>query len=172
MSERLVTVGEVRGVYGVKGWVKLFSYTAPRENLLGYREFLTGRGETLRLVEARPQGKGLIGRFAGCDDRDEAIALHGTVLRVERSALPETEEGEFYWDDLVGLEVVDVNAGSIGTVDYLLETGADDVMVVKRPGGGEELVPFAWERVVKRVELDPGRITVDWPSAAADAEEQ
>ena len=117
MSERLVTVGEVRGVYGVKGWVKLFSFTAPRENLLGFREFTTGQGKTLRLIEGRPQGKGLVGRFAGCDDRDAALAMHGTALQVARSALPATDEGEFYWDDLVGLEVV-------------------DMMVIRQPAGG------------------------------------
>ena len=170
MSERLVTVGEVRGVYGVKGWVKLFSFTAPRENLLGFREFTTGQGKTLRLIEGRPQGKGLVGRFAGCDDRDAALAMHGTALQVARSALPATDEGEFDWDDLVGLEVVDIEAGVLGSVDYLLETGADDVMVIRQPAGGEILVPFAWERVVQGVELDPGRITVDWPEARADAE--
>ena len=103
-------------------------------------------------------------------DRDAALAMHGTTLQVKRSAMPATDEGEFYWDDLVGLEVVDIAAGAIGTVDYLLETGADDVMVIKHAAGGEILVPFAWERVVRGVELDPGRITVDWPEARAGAE--
>ena len=92
------------------------------------------------------------------------------MLQVARDALPETEPGEFYWADLVGLEVVDVEAGRLGTVDHLFETGADDVMVVRLDSGGEELVPFAWQRVVQRVELDPGRITVDWPGVRPDAE--
>ena len=167
---RNITVGEIRGVYGVRGWVKLFSYTDPRANLLGFERFSVDGRPDLVLVEGREQGKGLIGRFAGVDDRDAAAALHGTVLSIARDALPEPENGEYYWSDLTGLTVIDTGRGRLGQVDHLFETGAHDVMVVRPEQGTDELIPFVEGPIVQRVDLLAGEILVDWPGPDGTAQ--
>lgn len=158
----MVTVGEIRGVYGVKGWVKLFSWTSPRENLLNYQQFSDTAGRVWQLREARVQGKALIGKFDGVDDRDQAAALNGTLLQVARDALPETAAGEFYWADLEGCTVEDEQGRRLGEIDYLIETGANDVLVV-RGESGEVLVPFVMDRVILDVDIAARRVRVSWP---------
>ncbi|MEM7612214.1 MAG: ribosome maturation factor RimM [Pseudomonadota bacterium] len=165
--DKTVVVGEIRGIYGVKGWVKLYSWTRPRENLLTYSTFVTPEGRTLNLLAGREQGKTLIGKFDGFDSRDDAEQAQGLTLTVSRSALPATAEaeGEYYWADLVGLTVVDEARGELGIVDHLLETGANDVMVLENVQGGQSLLPFVMGQVVKHVDLANGKIDVDWPGA-------
>ncbi|MFK8051739.1 MAG: ribosome maturation factor RimM [Woeseiaceae bacterium] len=157
-----VIVGEIRGIYGVKGWVRLFSWTSPRENLLRFSAFEDQNGKTWTLVRGRPQGKGLIGQLKGVDDRDAAAALNGTMLTVARDALPATEKDEYYWADLEGCSVSDMEGQLIGLVDYLIETGSNDVLVVRTSDGVETLIPFITESVVKTVDIDAKRIVVDW----------
>lgn len=162
-GEARVTVGRIVGAYGVRGWVKLFSYTAPMENLLAFREFESG-GQVLVLEEGKRHGKTLIGRFAGVSDRDQAARLAGRELAVPRSALPAAGEDEYYWADLEGLRVAGPDGRDFGRVAYLIETGAHDVMVVRRDDAdsGEELIPFVVGDVVRRVDLADGVIEVDW----------
>jgi len=160
---RRIVVGRISGLSGVKGWVKLFSYTDPRANLLHFREVALGHEETwrpARLVEGRPQGKTVIGRFEGVEDRDEAAELVGLDISIRRQQLPEVESGDVYWTDLIGLKVVNLQGENLGVVDHLLETGANDVLVVK--GERERLIPFVRDTVV--IEIDQGgeRILVDW----------
>ena len=157
-----VTVGEIRGAYGVRGWVKLFSWTRPRTNLFSYEQFVDSAGRGWRLLEGREQGKLLVGRLEGVTDRDEALALHGTALMVPRTALPEPDDDEYYWSDLIGMTVTDLAGQMLGRVDDLMETGAHDVMVLVRPGGEELLVPFVPGAFVRDVDLAAGRIVVDW----------
>lgn len=162
-GERRIVVGRVSGLFGVRGWVKLYSHTRPAENLLDYGDFelnLGGEWTPLGLAEGRVHGSGLIGRFEGIGDRDAAAALVGADLAVSRDDLPETAGDEYYWADLVGLEVVTGEGVSLGRVDHLVETGANDVMVVK--GDRERLVPFTPGRHVQEVDLEGGRIVVDW----------
>jgi len=156
-------VGRVSGLYGVRGWVKLFSYTDPVGNLLEFDEIQLGCGGHWRpasLAEARAHGKTLVGRFEGVTDRDQAACLVDQEIAVRRGQLPETAAGEVYWADLVGLEVVNTHGECLGTVDHLLATGANDVLVLR--GDRERLVPFVRGTVVKDVDQDAGRITVDW----------
>ena len=158
-----VILGKVGAVFGVRGWVKLWSYTDPPENLLQYREVELGRGgdwSAVELAEGRTHGEGLVGRFAGIEDRDAAAALVCAELGVAREALPATDEGEFYWTDLVGLEVVTRDGVSLGRVSGMMATGANDVMVVA--GDRERLLPFLPGRCVDEVDLAGGRIVVDW----------
>ena len=168
-ADRLVTVGEVRGVFGVQGWVKLFSWTSPRANLLNYSEFIDANGKTLTLESGREQGKTLVGHFRGVDDRDAALAMNGTLLQVRRSQLPAADEDEYYWADLVGAVVENEQGEQLGTVDYLLETGANDVMVLKRDDGGELLLPFVIGDVVRHVDVDGAKITVAWAGGDGSA---
>ncbi len=162
MAHRVV-LGRVSGLYGVRGWVKLFSFTRPVENLLDYRELTLGpeeNGRRVRIEEGRRQGKTLVARFAGIDDRETAAPLVGQDLSVDRDRLPETAEDEYYWADLTGLEVVNREGIVLGRVHNLLSTGANDVLVVR--GDRERLVPFVQGRYVLEVDLEAGRILVDW----------
>ena len=163
MSSEPVVLGRIVGVFGVRGWVKVYSYTDPREAVLHYEGWLlkrNGNWEPAEVAEGQRHGKSVIARLQGVDDRDTAEALRGTEIGVTREALPKPEEGQYYWSDLEGLTVVHRDGTELGEVDYLLETGARDVMVVR--GERERLIPFAMNEVVLDVDLDAARITVDW----------
>ena len=162
-GERRIVVGRVSGLFGVRGWVKVHSHTRPPDNLLGFGEVEVGAADgwqPLRVAECRRHGKTFIARFEGVEDRDQAAGLVGRDLAVRRRQLPGTEPGEVYWVDLIGLEVVNLRGERLGRVRELIETGADDVMVLDAER--ERLVPFARDRVVRQVDLEAGRILVDW----------
>ena len=160
----LVTLGRVSGLYGVRGWVKIHSDTDPRDNIVGYSPWYLDRGkgwELCELDEGRAHGKGVVARLAGCEDRDAAAEWIGATIAVRRDQLDDRlDEGEFYWTDLEGLEVVTTEGVVLGRLDHLFETGANDVMVVK--GERERLLPYLWEQVVKEVSLEDRRMVVDW----------
>jgi 16S rRNA processing protein RimM len=165
LSDRRVTVGRVVGLFGVRGWVKVYSYTRPREAILNYGPWLVDVAGALRefdVVEGRVQGKGVVARLKGFDDRDQAAALIGGDIAVGMSQLPPTTENEYYWAQLEGLRVVTLNGEELGSVSHLFETGANDVMVVK--GERERLIPFS-KVFVQRVDLESGEIRVDWDPA-------
>lgn len=160
---RMVPVGTVAGLYGVRGWVKVVSHTDPRENLLGYSPWYLGGPEvweTRRLVAGRVHGKGLVAQIEGCEDRDQAAALLGQTIAVRHDQLPGLPNGEFYWSDLEGLKVETLDGTLLGTVDHLFETGANDVLVVV--GERERLLPYVWDQVIRGVDLDAGIMRVDW----------
>lgn len=157
-----IVVGEIAGVYGVRGWVRIRSFTDPVANLLDYQPWVLGDGERkqqVTLVDGRVHGPGLIARIAGIEDREAAAALHGELISVDREQLPETR-GEVYWADLEGLQVVTVDGVQLGRVDHLLETGANDVLVVR--GERERLIPFVRDRVIRDIDLGNRCLTVDW----------
>jgi 16S rRNA processing protein RimM len=158
-----VVLGRISGVFGVQGWVKVYSYTEPRDAVLNYRRWLLSTKDGWReaqVAEGQRHGKTVIVRLDGVDDRDEAANLVGTEIGVSRDELPEAEEGRFYWSDLEGLRVVHRDGTELGRVDYLLETGANDVLVVK--GEQERLIPFVMDKVILGVDLARGEIEVDW----------
>lgn len=155
-----VALGEVAGVFGVRGWVRVRSDTRPPEAILDYPQWHVAGAEH-ECLEGRAHGPGLIVRLAGVEDRDAALALVGCTISVPRSALPDPEPGSWYWVDLIGLQVVDTRGGVIGEVRGLMETAAHDVLVIDGPEG-EVLVPFVQGPIVRGVDLDGGRITVDW----------
>jgi len=158
-----VEVGKITGVFGVRGWVKVFSYTEPRENILNYSPWLLSRGDKTRevqLLEGKRQGKTIVAHLQDVDDRDSAAGLCGWDIAVAHGQLPETREGEYYWADLVGLQVVTQNGVDLGRVDYLIATGANDVLVVK--GDRERLLPFLQGQTIISIDLQEGRMIVDW----------
>lgn len=159
-----MVLGQVNGLFGIRGWVKVFSHTEPRENILDYGPWLLrtpdGRVREFRVLEGRRQGKGLVARLEGIEDRDAAAAWMGAEISIPRSRLPEPDEGEYYWTDLIGLEVETVDGVVLGTVAYLFRTGANDVLVVD--GARERLIPFLQGDVIREVDLEGGRIRVDW----------
>ena len=163
---RAVILGRISGLYGVRGWVKVYSYTEPREALLEYREWLVGEPgawTALAVAEARTHGRTLVARLAGTEDRDAAAAYVGADVAVHREALPATEKGEYYWSDLEGLEVRHRDGRILGRVSRMLGTGAHDVMVVRAERQEREvLIPFVPGEFVLAVDLDKGVIDVDW----------
>jgi len=158
-----VVVGKIQGVFGVRGQVKIYSYTEPRENILNYDPWMLGSDgnwQTRTVESGQRHGKGIIARLHGCDDRDEALALVGSEIAVKRDQLPEIAENEYYWSDLEGLTVITREGVVLGKVSHLFETGSNDVMVVK--GERQHLIPYIWGQVVTGVDLDDARIMVDW----------
>lgn len=173
-------MGRVAAPYGVKGWVKIQVFTQTLDSLLDYPDWQigssTGNGGQWReaaLEEATTHGGTIVAKFAGCNDRDAAFALRGQEIAVSRKALPTPEEGEYYWEDLIGLAVFNRENIELGKVVKLMETGAHDVLVIQ---GGEVqgtelqntgetrkeiLIPFVGVFVLN-VDLAQGRIEVDW----------
>jgi len=162
-GQALIVVGRITGVYGVRGWVRLASFTDPMENLLAYRPWLIedlGQRRELIVHEVRRQGKGFVARIDDCDDRDEALRYAGRDLCMPAERLPQAEEDEYYWFELEGLKVVNTDGVELGTVDHLFATGANDVMVVKA-GPRERLLPFIADVIVE-VERGARLIKVNW----------
>jgi 16S rRNA processing protein RimM len=159
-ADRLLLVGKIVGLHGVDGWVKLESYTQPRLKIFSYQPWMVGEFEVTG-AQGREQGKGVIGKLPGCDDRDAAARLIGAAIQVHRSALPKAKRGEIYWADLEGLDVVTTHGVALGKVSHLFSTGANDVLVV-RDGERERLIPYVTKQFVHEVDLKAGRITVDW----------
>ena len=156
-------MGRIVGLFGVRGWVKVFSYTDPREAILSYEGWLLGRKgdwKPAEVAEGQRHGKSVIAHFVGVDDRDRAAALVGSEIAVLREALPETAEGQYYWLDLIGLRVMHRDGTDLGEVQSMLQTGANDVMVVQ--GEQERLIPFVTNEVVISVDMVERIINVDW----------
>ena len=155
-------MGRIAAPFGVKGWVKVQPFSEDPGTLMDYESWRVGRDEqqTHYSVEAiQGHGKALVAKLVGIDDRDAAYALRGQEISVAKSDLPPPEENEFYWSDLIGLKVVNRQGAELGTVDSLMESGANDLLVVK--GAREHLIPFV-AAFVGEVNVTAGTIEVDW----------
>ncbi len=155
--------------FGVKGWLKLFSHTQPIENIASYDPLWFKQGDRwqpISLEQVQRHGKGLVVKIKGCDNRDQTPAYIGCDLAIKREQLPALDEDDYYWSQLEGLKVVTLKGDFLGTVDHLFETGSNDVLVVNPAAGSidqqERLLPYVWEEVIKRVDLQNGEMTVDW----------
>lgn len=161
-GSKRVPLGRITGLFGVKGWVKIHSYTEPRENVIGFDEWIVeheGAVQRLEVEAGQRTGKNVIAKLRGIDDRDEARRWLGAEISVEREALPPCEPGEYYWVDLEGLAVRNVRSEMLGHVDYVMATGANDVLVLT--GGPDRLIPFV-PQVIESVDIEGGVIVVDW----------
>jgi len=171
----LVDVGRITTVFGVKGWLKIHSDTQPLENIFSYNPWWLKTRHGVKAVEVeefRPHGKGLVALIKGIDDRDLAQELCQVNIAVEREQMLQLDAGEFYWHQLEGLVVISEFEGQVsrlGLVDRILETGANDVLVVKGDADSidlnERLVPYIPDQFVKAIDLDAGEIRVDWDPA-------
>lgn len=161
-----VRVGELTGVFGVRGQLKLRSHTDPPLAISRYRPWTLRHRGVDTLID-RPQlrahGKGLLLTLEHIADRDAAEALVGGEIWVPRSALPAPAAGEYYWIDLEGLQVFTVEGQLLGRISHLFSTGANHVIVVH--GERERLIPFLRDEVVREVDLAGGRMLVDWDPA-------
>ncbi|MBD3658163.1 MULTISPECIES: ribosome maturation factor RimM [Marinobacter] len=162
-------IGRITSVFGVKGWLKVFSYTDPKDGILNYRDWTLvhdGKRIPARLEEGRRQGQGIVVRLKGIDDRDVALTYSGAEIRVPTEELPALPEGEYYWHQLEGLEVFTVDGECFGFVHHLVETGANDVLVVRASESSidqrERLIPYLPDQVVREVDLAANRLVVDW----------
>lgn len=163
MADERVLVGRISGLYGVRGWVKIFSYTQERDSIIDYSPWLVHKGEqwlTLQVESGRTHGKGVVVKLVGYDDRDAAAELIGCDIAVKREQLGRPAPGEYYWADLEGLKVVTLQGVELGVVDHLFETGANDVVVVR--GERERLLPFIHGDVIRKVDLQRQVMEVDW----------
>lgn len=161
----LVSLGKIVGLFGVRGWLKVYSETRPREGILQYNPWqvcVAGVWREMKLGEGRRQGPGVVVRFEGIDERSAAAELVGAEVAVRLEQLPAPVTGEYYWAQLEGLKVVNREGVDLGAVSHLFETGANDVLVVR--GERERLIPFT-RHAIDKVDLEGGVIRVDWDPA-------
>ncbi|NOI31627.1 ribosome maturation factor RimM [Vibrio coralliilyticus] len=170
MSSEKIVVGKFGATYGIRGWLKVFSYTDNTESIFDYAPwFISQKGEWVeRKVESwKRHNKGLVVKLEGLDVREEAQLLTNFEIAIDPAVLPELPEDEFYWRDLIGMQVVTDKGYDLGTVSDMLETGSNDVLVVKANlkdafGQKERLIPFLEEQVIKLIDREAQRIEVDW----------
>lgn len=158
----MVVMGRVSIPFGVKGWIKIQPFSEMDDTLADYGEWhilCQGQWVAYAVREVKLHGKGLIANFVGVDERDAAFVLRGREIAVPRISLPPAPANQYYWSDLIGLDVVNTHAHPLGTVEKLLEAGAHDVLVVQAER--ERLIPFVGQ-IVLEVDLAARRIVVDW----------
>ncbi len=165
MSGRHIPIGKIIGLFGIAGWVKVHSYTRPRHNIVAYTSWRLaphrGSLSSPAFESARRHGNGVAAKFAAVDDRTAAVALLGREVTVDRAQFSNLPPGEYYWFQLVGLTVVGAEGRVLGVVRRLLETGANDVLVVAGEDG-DYLIPYVDGAYVKAVNLEKMRVEVDW----------
>jgi 16S rRNA processing protein RimM len=161
-SERIVVLGSIGAAFGVQGWVRINSYTDPPDNILEYGRWRVGRGGRWQEIEVeggRVTAKGVLAKLAGIETPEDARLHVGADIAVARSELPPPAAGEYYWNDLEGLQAVTKQGEVLGRVDHFRTTPAGHVVVVR--GEREHWIPFVRERIAQ-VDLDAGRIVFDW----------
>jgi 16S rRNA processing protein RimM len=162
--QKQILLGRIRGAFGVRGELKIESFTDPADAIFRYQPWSLrdprGLQREVSKARGRNTAKGVVATLPDVGDRDAAEALNGSELWVARSALPPPKPGEYYWVDLEGLRVVNLDGIDFGTVSHLFSTGVNDVMAVQ--GERERMIPFAEPDYVKSVDFDAGVITVDW----------
>ncbi len=168
-QDQRVKLGRITTVYGVKGWVKVFSNTEPMDNIFAYQPWqilMNGQWQEVKVKQGKLHGKGLVAQLEGCNDREMAKLYAGAEIAVDRSMLPELEEGDYYWSQLTGMNVETETGVKLGKVDHLLATGANDVLVVRGNQDSidteERLIPWLPDQVITKIDLLGGVIRVDW----------
>ncbi|MDV6317088.1 ribosome maturation factor RimM [Idiomarina sp. HP20-50] len=169
-SEQIV-VGRLGAVYGVKGWLKVQSFTDDPESIFEYSPWLLSQKteREVKVVEWRHHNNGLIARLEGISDRDKAAGLTGADICITADELPTLADDEFYWRDLIGMRVVNTDGYDMGVVEQIMPTASNDVLVVKANsndgfGKSERLIPFIQSEYVTNVDKEERRIQVEWPS--------
>ena len=172
MSDEKLIVGQINGIFGVNGWVKIFSHTDPRKNILSYSPWLikfNGEWRQVNVVDSKVQsgGKTLVAQLENVTDRDVAREYMGCEIAIDRSLLQKSEDG-WFWIDLIGCQVETQEGLVLGKVKDMIVTGAHDVLRVQ--GETEELIPFVMERFVISVDIENKKIVVDWEVEEEDGE--
>ncbi len=163
LPETHLIVGKLVGIYGIKGWIKVISYTDPLENILSYKPWLLndkGHWREIVLLQGKRHGKGLIVQLAGYETPETARLLLGMEIAINRSQLPTLPPGEYYWMDLEGMTVINQANITLGQVTEVLATGANDVLVIQ--GEKRHLVPFLKDQTILAVDMENKLISVEW----------
>jgi 16S rRNA processing protein RimM len=171
-SDTLV-VGKIGAPYGVKGWVKINSYTQELDGIFAYKPWLviqSGESKEIVVDQWRTHNKGLVAKLVGVETRDDAESVKNLQISIKASLLPQLVGDEFYWRELVGMQVLTESGYNLGVVKELFETGANDVMLIKANindafGQKERMVPYLLDQVVKQVDREAKTIKVDWDPA-------
>jgi 16S rRNA processing protein RimM len=162
-EQQYINVGKISGVFGIKGWVKVFSFTANKENILKYSPWVLRKADetkTIKVINGNLQGKAVVAQLDGINDRDQAESLMGWDIFISPAQLPKTRQNEYYWSDLVGLSVENTDGVEFGVISSLLETGANDVVIVQ--GERERCIPFLQGQTIINIDLTAGKMIVDW----------
>ncbi|OON38816.1 ribosome maturation factor RimM [Izhakiella australiensis] len=168
--ENPIVMGKLGAAFGIRGWLKVFSSTEDAESIFDYQPWFiqrAGKWQQVELESWKRHSQEIIIKVKGIDDRDAAALLTNCEVVVDANSLPSLEEGDYYWKDLIGCKVTTSKGYELGKVVDLMETGSNDVLVVKANlkdafGVKERLIPFLNEQVIKKVDLATGFIEVDW----------
>ena len=157
-----ILIGKVSGCFGVKGWLKVFSYSDPRENITRYKSWYVN-GKLYDNIQSKKHSKLIVAKLEGIEDKETAMTFIGQNIEIDVSQLEQLNDEHFYWRDLVGLNVTNTKGISFGKVKSLLETGTHDVIVIKgNKGDRERLIPFIMNNTIIKVDLNEKTIVVDW----------
>lgn len=162
-SDEYVTVGKIGAPFGIKGWVKVHSFTDGLKSIFEYHPWYledTHGWQAIKVTDGREHGKALIVKLIGYDTPEQVRALTGKLIGIKRSQLPPLKKDEYYWSDLEGLNVIDQHGKVLGKIIYLLETGSNDVMVIKNEK--EHAIPYLPGTVVLSVDLEKREMHVNW----------
>ena len=162
-TESRITVGRFGGVHGVKGWIKINSYTRPKENIFSYTPWIVKKDSNWqeeKVEETQQRGERLLVKLIGIDTPEQAREFINSDIAISRGQLPALKENEYYWFDLIGLEVFNQDEVRLGEIKEILETGANDVLVIKDKR--KYLIPLLIGIYVMRVDLEAGKVSVDW----------
>jgi len=161
-NNKKLLVGKINGFFGLQGWVKVFSYTNPRTNILNYSPWsikVDGNFQSIDIANGREQSKTIVAHIKGIDNREDSQKFIGQDIYINKEQLPELTQGEYYWHELIGFDVINKDEEQLGTVDYFVETGANDVLVVK--GKKEYWIPYI-EPFLVSIDSKNNKILVDW----------
>jgi len=172
-TENLIIVGKLGSSYGIRGWLRVFSFTEHSNSLFDYKPWYilrAGKWQEVEVENFKPHNQDTVVKIKGINDRDEANTLTNFEIYVDAQKLPDLEDGDFYWKDLIGCHVITTSGYDLGQVTDLMETGSNDVLVVKANlkdafGAKERLLPFVEDQFIKKVDLSVKQITVDWDPA-------
>lgn len=177
-STLYIKIGHVGSAYGLKGWVNIISYTQPKINIINYSPWYLKNTDLnsvkhnsdveyqlVEISQIRKHGKGIVAQLPDCHDRTQAESLKNIEIAILREQLPKPNRDEYYWHDLIGLNVTTVNNVTLGKIIDLIETGANDVLVVEEKHGDKSntrLIPFVRPSVVTKIDLTTNLVVVDW----------
>ncbi len=162
-NKKLIIVGKLVGVFGIKGWLKVISYTDPIDNIFNYKPWLINQQDQwveIPMLQGKRHGKGIIVQLKGYDNPEMARTLVGIEIAINNEQLPKLAKDEYYWTDLQGLTVINQANITLGHVIEVLATGANDVLIVQ--GEKRHLIPFLPERTILSIDLKKQLISVDW----------
>jgi 16S rRNA processing protein RimM len=162
-----IIVGRIGGAHGVRGWMKIMSYTRPKENIFTYSPWLihaNGAWQEIDIEESQQRGERLLVKMTGIDSPEEARVYMNSDIAITREQLPKLDKGEYYWRDLIGLDVINQDEINLGKISQITETGANDVLVVSKDDENKTsiLIPLVMDVYIKQVDLIAKTIHVDW----------